>query len=334
MSMNDSLLTSSPTVSAIITTYNRFELCKRAIKSAHNQTYDNIEILVIEDGSQSGIEKWLSNKFPEVRYHRHEKNKGLAAARNTGLELAQGEYIAYLDDDDVWKSERVTKQIKKLGSVQPNLDEDIGVIYCGVERRTHDGSVVGTSSPDNKGRLDKAIKQEGASTLPSTFLFDRDALNSVGGFDETLPSSIDHDIWMSLAVNGYSAVTLDEPLVIDHQSDSVKQMTTDTITRIHGVKKYVDKWTPTYVEWFGEDAGVRYRDQYFVDVISRLARQKAGNYSILECVIACACILHVSNEREIATNALFWSVLAPLAVTPLPDSAVHHLGTLKRYIRS
>ena len=332
--MNYSSLKSAPTVSAIITTYNRFELCKRAIKSAHNQTYDNIEILVIEDGSRSGIEKWLSNKFPEVRYHRHEKNKGLAAARNTGLELAQGEYIAYLDDDDVWKSERVTKQIKKLGSVQPATDGDIGVIYCGVERRTHDGSVVGTSSPDNKGRLDKAIKQEGASTLPSTFLFDRDALDSVGGFDETLPSSIDHDIWMSLAVNGYSAVTLDEPLVIDYQSDSVKQMTTDTITRIHGVEKYVDKWTPTYIEWFGEDAGVRYRDQYFVDVISRLARQKAGNYSILECVIACACIFHVTSKYNIAISALFWNMFAPLVVTPLPDPVVQQLKMLKRHIRS
>lgn len=111
-------------------------------------------------------------------------------------------------------------------------------------------------------------------------------------------------------------------------------MTIDTITRIYGVEKYIHKWTPIYVEWFGEDAGIRYRNQYFVDVIGRLARQKARGRSLLECIIVCTCILHISNEREIATDALFRSVLAPLAVTPLPDSAVHHLRTLKRHIRS
>ncbi|GAJ16728.1 unnamed protein product, partial [marine sediment metagenome] len=102
-------------VSVIITTYNRFNLAKRAINSVLLQTYKPLEIIVVEDGSNSGIDKWLENK--DVKYVRRFKNKGTSAARNTGIKLAAGNFIAFLDDDDVWKPERLEKQVKLLNSL-------------------------------------------------------------------------------------------------------------------------------------------------------------------------------------------------------------------------
>ena len=91
------------TVSAIIPTYNRANIVIRAIQSVLNQTYQNFELLVIDDGSQDNTEEIVTGIHDNrIKYIRHEKNKGVAAARNTGIEAAKGEFIAFLDSDDEW----------------------------------------------------------------------------------------------------------------------------------------------------------------------------------------------------------------------------------------
>ncbi len=91
----------TPLVTAVVTTYNRPQLVQRAIKSVLSQTYEPLEIILVEDGSDSGVGAWLQEeRLEHIHYICHEENRGLAAARNTGLKLSHGTYIAYLDDDD------------------------------------------------------------------------------------------------------------------------------------------------------------------------------------------------------------------------------------------
>ena len=99
-------------VSIIIPTYNRYELVKGAIQNVLVQTYPKIEVVVIEDGSKSGIEEYIQEiKNKNIVYYRHLTQKGLGAARNTGTKIASGKYVAFLDDDDRWVEEKISLQI-------------------------------------------------------------------------------------------------------------------------------------------------------------------------------------------------------------------------------
>ena len=262
-----------PLVTAVVTTYDRPELVKRAVKSVLDQTYAPLEFLVVEDGTNSGVAAWLRETgYDAVRYVRHADNQGLAGARNTALALAKGDYVAFLDDDDAWKSARVARQVSLLASLSPSERRQVAVVYCGLESR-QDGAVQSILHPENDGDLAASIRDRGASTVQSACLFRRAALLDVGGYDEELPSSIDHDIWMSLAVAGYEVRALDEPLVVSFD-DFADSMMTNTDQRIRGVRMYIEKWQPTYREWFGPSAGDRYARRYFTRVVGRLTATK------------------------------------------------------------
>lgn len=114
-----------PLVSAIIATYKRADLVPRAIESVRKQTYPNLEIIVVDDGSPDNTES-VVRAIPDerIRYIRHEKNKGLPAGRNTGIRAATGEYIAFLDDDDEWRADKIEKQLKAI--------KDYDAVLCGV----------------------------------------------------------------------------------------------------------------------------------------------------------------------------------------------------------
>ncbi len=266
-------------VTAVVTTFNRPELVRRAIQSVITQTYDSLEIIVVEDGSDNCIDPWLNDEgLDHIRYIRHKENRGLAAARNTALRVANGDYIAFLDDDDEWKPDRIEKQVQQLERLTPEERRRLGVIYCGAEVRLPDRSSA-LVHPRNQGNLREAIIREGAKTVSSACLFSREALEKAGGFDENLPSSIDHDIWMALAAFGYEARVIDEPLVITYHSRDRKTMMNTTVPRIRGIRLYVEKWTPTYQEWFGDAEGISYARRYFARVIGSLAVDKifSGN---------------------------------------------------------
>jgi glycosyltransferase involved in cell wall biosynthesis len=103
-----------PLVSTIIATYNRRDYVYKAIESALNQTYSNVEVIVIDDGSTDGTGDLLQEKYGErIRYFWQE-NRGRSEARNEGIRLAKGKYIAFLDSDDLWKKEKLSHQILQM----------------------------------------------------------------------------------------------------------------------------------------------------------------------------------------------------------------------------
>lgn len=118
-----------PKVSVIIPTANRPELLPRAIASVQNQTFQDFEIIVVDDGQKVSAEPTITRlNDPRIRYIRNERSRGGGATRNRGAELAKGEYLAFLDDDDEWFPSKLEKQVSALDTAGP----EVGAAFCGV----------------------------------------------------------------------------------------------------------------------------------------------------------------------------------------------------------
>ncbi len=108
-------LLEQPLVSVIIPTYNRADLIGHTLDSAINQSYRNLEIIVIDDGSVDNTEEVVKAiGDSRIRYIRHQTNCGGSTARNTGIEAARGEYIAFLDSDDIWVPNKIQLQLASI----------------------------------------------------------------------------------------------------------------------------------------------------------------------------------------------------------------------------
>lgn len=108
-----------PNVSIIIPSYNRERVLHRAVKSVISQTYKNWELIIVDDRSTIPAQEIITLKDPRIQIIRHSKRQGAAAARNTGMRIAQGKYIAFLDSDDEWLPEKLSKQIAFLEKSDP-----------------------------------------------------------------------------------------------------------------------------------------------------------------------------------------------------------------------
>jgi len=183
-------------VSCIIPTHNRAAFLADAISSALAQTYENLEVIVVDDASTDNTSDVVAAfNDGRITYLRHSMNKGGSAARNTGILTSRAEYVAFLDDDDEWLPEKIAKQMKVLRSSAP----EVGCVYTGywdVDRSS--GSYVGKQIPNRRGDLAKELQLENCIGSTSSVLVKRECLNEAGLFDESLPCSQDYDLWLRL----------------------------------------------------------------------------------------------------------------------------------------
>ncbi|MCX8082789.1 MAG: glycosyltransferase family 2 protein [bacterium] len=191
----------NPLVSIIIPVYNRAELLPRTLKSVVNQTYRNIEIIVVDDGSDEDI-KIICDRFndPRIRYIRHTENKGLPSARNTGIRMSKGDFITFLDSDDEYIPERIDKQVKFFTE-----NRDIQVVYCSV-----------LEEKKGKQYLRKIIGDKWFVWVHQIML-KKEVIEKVGFFDESFISLEDVDYVYRLR-KFYTFGFIDEPLLIYHNT--------------------------------------------------------------------------------------------------------------------
>lgn len=321
-----------PLVSVIITTLNRPGLLRRAIRSVQAQTYSNYELHVVDDGSSDDTEDQLKSILAEddkVFYWRHDKQKGLSAARNTGISHSRGDYVAFLDDDDEWKPCCLEKRMELLMALAPSEQEKIGVVYCGVEKHWTNSRRVRKYLPQVIGNIKDHICTRGLQTISSSGIFPKKVLERIRGFDENLCSSIDHDIWMNLAAHGYHARPLMEPLVIAYHAARSRSMVTDTRSRIRGVEQYLEKWTPTYEKWFGSKGMKKYIKNYRTRVLGGLGSKKLCQGSFRE---AFRLIHHVGSRNGYSvseTILLLWLVCRSILEKCVPARLVDALKKIK-----
>jgi len=181
-----------PRVSVVTPTYNHTENLATAIRSVMNQSFDDLEHIVVDDASDECDPSTVVNRFDDERleYLSHEENSGAGAARNTGIAAAEGELIAFLDADDFWTEEKLERQVAEIDSL---TEEWVGV-YCDVQTEgtslfKHVAERVLGGRPTVTGDtavLERLVYPNSGFALGSTFLVKRDAIDRVGPFDESL----------------------------------------------------------------------------------------------------------------------------------------------------
>lgn len=218
------------TVSVVIPSYHRRDAVSRALWSVFAQTHRPTEIIVVDDGSHDGtVEMLRSMRSPiPLVVLAHERNRGGSAARNTGIAAARGDWIAFLDSDDVWCLEKLERQLDALLRAGPMY----GVAYCGIRRVDGSGRIIGVGRPTASGNLFEALLGRNIVGSTSTVIVRRDLLEQVGGFDESLRSCQDWELWLRLAKVTRFAVVRD-PLV-DYTDAEAGRITTNPRSRISG----------------------------------------------------------------------------------------------------
>ncbi len=215
--MNKELSNQKPLVSVVLTTYKRpAEILVRSVRSVLEQTLKNLELIVINDSPDDPNESSIENALKtlddsRVYYYVNEKNKGACFSRNRGASLASGEFIAFLDDDDRWKQDKLERHIPFF------TDKDVGLVYAGMENH-YNGRIkkIYPSVPDNEIFPDILMKNcIGGCSVP---VLRKDAFDGVGGFDERFPASQDMDLWIRICQK-YKVISINDCLTEYYYSD-------------------------------------------------------------------------------------------------------------------
>lgn len=139
-------------ISIVITTYKRSDKIEGAIKSVVNQTYKNIEIIVVDDNAKLKDErkktKKIVEKYKDIIYIPNKENLGGALSRNVGIENAKGKFVAFLDDDDKYTEEKIEKQYQ---CYEQHKNDNVGLIYCYCYRENKEENIIGNYQNDYEG---------------------------------------------------------------------------------------------------------------------------------------------------------------------------------------
>lgn len=200
-----------PKISVVIPSYNRANLIAETIQSVLDQTFQDFEIIVVDDGSSDNTREVIS-RFP-ARYF-YQKNRGLPAARNTGIRLSLGEYIAFLDSDDLLLEHALERGIEALERY-PEAGFSYGQAYLMDERKQIFG-LIKSSFLQHSSIVDgREIIREMLTTytIPiNTTMARRRCLDTIGGFDESMKITEDRAFHVSMAKR-YPVVYIAEPLI-------------------------------------------------------------------------------------------------------------------------
>jgi len=258
-------------VSVVVPTYDRSGLLQRAVDSALAQTMTDLEVVVVDDASTDDTEAIVRGyEDDRVRYVAHETNRGGSAARNTGIERARGEYVAFLDSDDEWLPPKLERQLDRL---EAKGEGWIGA-YC--DHVIHPGGRTGgfqrlaadLLASDDPEQLTEGGEELVAESLAnnvnsgagSTLVVRTEVARRVSGFDESLARFQDPDFLVRVLHEGKVA-HVDEPLVLRHGTG-----------RPHA--DVVRKASEQFVEKFAEEVAAAERDGYPVRARHRLLLAK------------------------------------------------------------
>ncbi len=220
-----------PSISVIIPVYNAEQYLAEALESVLEQSYPPSEIIIVNDGSSDRSRVVAESFVPQVSVL-HQSNQGISAARNLGIREAQGDYLAFIDADDIWLKDKLQDQIKVF-----KQDENVDVVY-GHARQFY--------SPD----LPQEIKEKlliRQQILPAhvacAMLIKRRAFMRVGLFSTSLVVGVDQDWYIRAKDTGLNSVLLPQILFMRriHEGNQGRRMKHLTNTRLHILKAAIDR---------------------------------------------------------------------------------------------
>lgn len=194
-------------VSVVIPTFNRKNFVLEAIDSVVNQTVKPFEVIVIDDGSTDGTGGLIRKKYPDIVYI-YQENRGVSAARNKGIKIAKGDYIALLDSDDLWKKRKLEKHIdfiKQNPQFRISQTDELWI---------RNGKFVNPMKKHKKyGGFIFPQCLPLCIVSPSAVIIEKGIFDDYGFFDETIPACEDYDMW--LRVSAFEPIgLLEEKLIV------------------------------------------------------------------------------------------------------------------------
>lgn len=212
-------------VSIIIPSYNRKDTILQSVNSVLEQTYSDIEVIVVDDGSTDGTEDVIrSIKNDKMKYIKCSQNRGVASARNIGVENAQGEYIAFNDSDDIWNKNKLELQVEEF-----KKNPDYGMVYCAYSRKKGQKLLrivpsVERDRTDLSGKMFDFLIGGNVIGTP-TMLLRRKVFDVVGNFKTGLRLLDDYEFVLRVA-NKFSIGFVDKVLVDTFElTDSIDAIT-------------------------------------------------------------------------------------------------------------
>ena len=216
---------SLPSLSTIIPVFNGEKFLAMAIDSVLDQTYSNIECVVVNDGSTDGTATIARSYGKRIRYV-DKPNRGVSSARNAGIEASAGQLIAFLDADDMWVPNKIERQVDLFLK-----NQNVGLIYSSVLIVDENGSVLDEIRNQFKDDILKRILLlETPSFLTMTGVVPKSVLDDIGMFDERLSTSADADLACRISLK-YKTLAMDEPLALYRQHNG--QMHLNLVTLEH-----------------------------------------------------------------------------------------------------
>ncbi len=197
-----------PLVSVVIPTYNRAGWVIQAVDSVLAQTFRDFELLVVDDGSADATLEALASRRHRLVYLKTRRNRGVAAARNLGAAAARGQWLAFLDSDDLWRPEKLARQVDFL-----RRHPDLAICQTD-EVWVRNGVFVNRPQRHRKAGGNLFLPSlERCLVSPSAVMLSRALFAEMGGFDESLPACEDYDLWLRIAWRREIGL-LPEPLVV------------------------------------------------------------------------------------------------------------------------
>lgn len=225
-------------VSVIIPTYNRKDSILNSIGSVLSQTYLDIEVIVVDDCSTDGTDEVMEKiKDERVRYIKCDKNRGVAAARNIGIENAEGEFIAFNDSDDIWRESKLELQMKELEN-----HPEYGMVYCAFSRKKDQKflyQVPASSLPVEKlsGHIFDFLLTLNVIGTPA-MLIRREVFENIGSFSSHLRILDDYEFVLRVA-NKYSIGYINEILVDTYElEDSINMLNEKSV--LQNIEAYLN----------------------------------------------------------------------------------------------
>jgi len=203
-----------PKVSAIIPAYNRADFLPRSIGSVLNQTFRDLELIVVDDGSTDNTKEVVeefSRKDNRVKYIWQPNFGGPAGPRNTGIKHATGEFIAFLDSDDEWTTKKIEEQI----SLFENSPVSIGFVGCNYFLKTPTMTAGYKLPLDADGEVFENLLKHDFIGTATIIMIKKGVFDDVGGYDEQLKCAEDTDLWLRIAEK-YKFAFVDNFLAVYH----------------------------------------------------------------------------------------------------------------------
>lgn len=268
-----------PLVSVIIPTYNRAKLVTQAVESVLDQTYRNIELIVVDDGSTNNTRESLKEYQGKIKYIYQNERGERSKARNDGFRHSKGEYIAFLDSDDLWLPTKIERQVRVL-----NEEPDVAVVYVRVQfvdvnGEPYLGEICWDALECKRKNLYEDLMTNNVVGAPSTVLVRRFCLNKAGLFDESMVTCEDLDLWRRLAEH-CTFHKIDLPLVkFRVHTENTQGKLSMMAKGYETIMRKISKDTPSEFDY--------YKNEAIIKLLSKIANLYRNDGRLLSFFILC-----------------------------------------------